>query len=132
MASLARSHDVVTEAANESDAVRGSVCGRATWLGYLAMCLGMFMAVLDIQIVASSLPDIQAGLAIPLERLSWIQTAYLIAEIIAIPLTGWLTQLLSLRLLFLIAIAGFTLAGAGCAASGGFAPLILFRIIHGF
>jgi DHA2 family multidrug resistance protein len=122
----------VTEAANESDAVQGTEHSRATWLGYLAMCLGMFMAVLDIQIVASSLPDIQAGLAIPLNRLSWIQTAYLIAEIIAIPLTGWLTQLLSLRRLFLVAIAGFTLASAGCAASGGFALLILFRIIQGF
>ncbi len=96
------------------------------------MCLGMFMAVLDIQIVASSLPDIQAGLAIPLDRLSWIQTAYLIAEIIAIPLTGWLTELLSLRVLFLAAVAGFTLASAGCAASGGFAVLIVFRIIQGF
>src|SRR5258708_181375 len=76
--------------------------------------------------------DVVTGLAIPLNRLSWIQTAYLIAEIIAIPLTGWLTQLLSLRRLFLVAIAGFTLASAGCAASGGFAVLILFRILQGF
>ncbi|MBV8653397.1 MAG: DHA2 family efflux MFS transporter permease subunit [Alphaproteobacteria bacterium] len=96
------------------------------------MCTGMFMAVLDIQIVASSLPDIQAGLGIPLDWLSWIQTAYLIAEIIAIPLTGWLTRLLSLRGLFLMAIAGFTLASAGCAASPSFAPLIVFRIVQGF
>jgi MFS transporter, DHA2 family, multidrug resistance protein len=104
----------------------------ATWLGYLAMCVGMFMAILDIQIVASSLPDIQAGLAIPLDRLSWIQTTYLIAEIIAIPLTGWLTRLLSLRGLFLAAVAGFTVASAGCAASQGFATLILCRIVQGF
>ncbi|MBV9522543.1 MAG: DHA2 family efflux MFS transporter permease subunit, partial [Alphaproteobacteria bacterium] len=96
------------------------------------MCLGMFMAVLDIQIVASSLPDIQAGLAIPLEALSWIQTAYLIAEIIAIPLTGWLTRLLSLRRLFLGALAGFTIASAGCAASASFAALVFCRVIQGF
>jgi DHA2 family multidrug resistance protein len=106
--------------------------GGAVWIGYLAMCVGMFMAILDIQIVASSLSEIQAGLAIPLDQLSWIQTAYLIAEIIAIPLTGWLTQLLSLRILFLLAVAGFTLASAGCAASGGFAALIAFRIVQGF
>jgi len=104
----------------------------ATWLGYLAMCIGMFMAILDIQIVASSLPDIQVGLAIPLDELSWIQTAYLIAEIIAIPLTGWLTELLSLRGLFLAAVAGFTLASAGCATSGSFAALIAFRGVQGF
>ena len=56
------------------------------------MCLGMFMAVLDIQIVASSLPDIQTAFGIPLDLLSWVQTAYLIAEIIAIPLTARLTR----------------------------------------
>src|ERR1700752_3586291 len=96
-----------------------AVVGIKTWVGFIAMAFGMFMAILDIQIVASSLPEIQTGLAIPLDQLSWIQTAYLIAEIIAIPLTGWLTQLLSLRTLFLAAVAGFTLASAGCAVSGG-------------
>src|ERR1700722_13320856 len=77
-----------------------------TWIGFLALCLGMFMAILDIQIVASSLPDIQLTLRISADQLSWIQTAYLIAEIIAIPLTGWLTGLLSLRGLFVAAITG--------------------------
>jgi DHA2 family multidrug resistance protein len=95
------------------------------------MCLGMFMAILDIQIVASSLPEIQAGLHIPLDALSWVQTAYLIAEIVAIPLSGWLTCLLSLRRLFLIAVVAFTLASAGCAESNSFAMLIGFRIIQG-
>jgi MFS transporter, DHA2 family, multidrug resistance protein len=104
----------------------------ATWVGYIALCIGMFMAVLDIQIVASSLPDIQAGLAIRHEDLSWIQTAYLIAEIIAIPLTGWLTRLLSIRGLFLFAVGGFTLASAACAVSTGFASLILSRVVQGF
>jgi DHA2 family multidrug resistance protein len=102
------------------------------WCGFLAMCVGMFMAILDIQIVASSLPEIQAGLQIPLNQLSWVQTAYLIAEIVAIPLTAWLTSLLSLRRLFLIAVAGFTVASAGCAGSNGFAVLICFRVVQGF
>ena len=102
-----------------------------TWLGYLAMCLGMFMAILDIQIVASSLPEIQAGLHIPFTALSWVQTAYLIAEIVAIPLTGWLTCFLSLRRLFLIAVIGFTIASAGCAESGSFGLLIFWRVIQG-
>ena len=62
--------------------------GPKTWIGFTAMAVGMFMAILDIQIVASSLPEIQAGLEIPLNRLSWVQTAYLMAEIDAIPLTG--------------------------------------------
>jgi len=102
-----------------------------TWLGYLAMCLGMFMAILDIQIVASSLPDIQAGLLIPFSELSWVQTAYLTAEIVAIPLTGWLTARYSLRVLFLVAVAAFTAASTGCAASTGFTMLICFRVLQG-
>ncbi|MFX5494033.1 MFS transporter, partial [Acinetobacter baumannii] len=65
------------------------------WLGYLAMVVGNFMAVLDIQIVASSINTIQAGLSANADEIQWIQTSYLIAEFIAIPLTGYLTQLLS-------------------------------------
>ena len=93
----------------------------ATWLGFVLMCLGMFMAILDIQVVATSLPAIQHALAISRDAMSWIQTAYLIAEIIAIPLTGWLTRVLTLRWLFVIAIGLFTLASIGCAFSGNFA-----------
>ena len=102
------------------------------WLGFAAMCLGMFMAILDIQIVATSLPAIQGALGIAPEQMSWVQTAYLIAEIIAIPLTGFLTRVLGIRWLFLSAIAAFTLASIGCAASGGFASLVTWRVVQGF
>src|ERR1700704_7124169 len=96
----------------------------ATWFGFVLMCLGMFMAILDIQVVAASLPTIQHALAISPDAISWIQTAYLIAEIIAIPLTGWLTRVLTLRWLFVTAIGLFTLASIGCAFSGSFAILV--------
>ncbi|WP_050032036.1 DHA2 family efflux MFS transporter permease subunit [Bradyrhizobium sp. LTSP857] len=96
------------------------------------MCLGMFMAILDIQVVATSLPTIQSTLAISREAMSWIQTAYLIAEIIAIPLTGWLTRALTLRWLFVTAISLFTLASIGCAFSGSFTTLVGFRVLQGF
>ena len=104
----------------------------ATWFGFVLMCLGMFMAILDIQVVATSLPTIQDALAIPPDAMSWIQTAYLIAEIIAIPLTGWLTRVLTLRWLFVIAVFVFTLTSIGCAASSNFASLITFRVFQGF
>ena len=58
------------------------------WVGFTAMSIGMFMAILDIQIVASSLPEIQAGLGIALNQLSWVQTAYLIA-FAALPARAW-------------------------------------------
>jgi len=104
----------------------------ATWAGFAAMCLGMFMAILDIQVVATSLPDIRAALAIDPAQMSWIQTAYLIAEIIAIPLTGFLTRLLSLRGMFAAALTGFVLASIGCAMSSSLVTLIAWRLLQGF
>ncbi len=106
--------------------------GAKTWIGFVAMAVGMFMAILDIQIVASSLPEIQAGLGIPLDRLSWVQTAYLMAEIVAIPLTGWLTRVLSTRGAFCACICGFTAASLACALSTGFWSLIPARVVQGF
>ena len=104
----------------------------ATWLGFILMCLGMFMAILDIQVVATSLPAIQEALEISRDAMSWIQTAYLIAEIVAIPLTGWLTRVLTLRWMFVAAISLFTLASIGCASSADFATLVSFRVCQGF
>lgn len=89
------------------------------------------MAVLDIQIVATSLPEIQSALDIKPDQMSWIQTAYLIAEIITIPLTGRLTRAFGLKYLGLAATTGFALASAGCAASTGFVGLIAGRILQG-
>jgi DHA2 family multidrug resistance protein len=102
------------------------------WAGFGLMCIGMFMAILDVQIVATSLPTIQRALGIAPDQMSWVQTAYLIAEIIAIPLTGVLMRALSMRWLFVAAITVFTLASAGCAASGDFTTLIVFRVVQGF
>jgi MFS transporter, DHA2 family, multidrug resistance protein len=104
----------------------------AIWAAFLLMCLGMFMAILDIQVVATSLPTIQAALGISRDAMSWIQTAYLIAEVIAIPLTGLLTRVVTLRWLFAGAVGVFTLASIGCALSGSFAVLLGFRVIQGF
>lgn len=104
----------------------------ATWAGFAAMTLGMFMAILDIQIVVTSLPNIQAALNIAPERMSWLQTAYLIAEVIAIPLTGLLTRVLSMRGLFVAAISLFSAASLGCALSDGFASLVAWRVVQGF
>lgn len=102
-----------------------------TWLGFVAMCIGMFAAILDVQIVATSLPDIQAALRVSPDQMSWIQTAYLIAEVVAIPLTGLLMRILSMRWLFVGAMVLFTLASVGCAASGSFAGLVAWRVLQG-
>jgi MFS transporter, DHA2 family, multidrug resistance protein len=103
-----------------------------TSIGFAMMCVGMFMAILDVQVVATSLPTIQSALDIPPDQMSWVQTAYLIAEVIAIPLTGFLTRLLSMCWLFVASISVFTLASVGCAASDSFPVLIAWRVSQGF
>jgi DHA2 family multidrug resistance protein len=104
----------------------------AVWTGFAMMCVGMFMAILDVQVVATSLATIQQALDIAQDQMSWIQTAYLIAEIISIPLTGFLTRLLTMRWLFVVAVSVFTLASIACAASTSFSSLITFRVLQGF
>jgi len=110
---------------------QSETAGPGVWLGFLAMCIGMFMAILDIQIVATSLPAIRAALKISPDQMSWIQTSYLIAEIIAIPMTGLLTRALSLRRLFLAALSLFTLASIACALSSTLPQLIAARVVQG-
>lgn len=103
---------------NATDSVTAAV-----WIGFAMMCIGMFMAILDVQVVATSLATIQEALNIAQDQMSWIQTSYLIAEIIAIPLTGFLTRLLTMRLLFVVAVSVFTFASIACSMSGSFASL---------
>lgn len=101
-------------------------------IGFFAMIVGMFMAILDIQIVASSLGEIQAGLSASREEISWVQTSYLIAEVIMIPISGWLSHLLSTRILFFISAVAFTCASAACAFAWNLESMIVARALQGF
>ncbi len=105
---------------------------RRNVFGFFVMVFGMFMAILDIQIVASSLAEIRAGLNASATEVSWVQTSYLIAEVIMIPLSGWLTRLLSTRWLFTISAAGFTLASVLCGLAWNLEAMIAFRALQGF
>ncbi|MBI1212038.1 MAG: DHA2 family efflux MFS transporter permease subunit [Alphaproteobacteria bacterium] len=96
------------------------------------MGVAMFIAVLDVQIVATSLTTIQDALDLFPDQISWIQTAYLIAEVIAIPLTGLLIRGLSMRGLFVVAVTLFTFSSVGCAGSDSFETLIVWRALQGF
>jgi MFS transporter, DHA2 family, multidrug resistance protein len=101
-------------------------------VGFVATLLGLFMALLDIQIVASSLNEIQAGVAATPDEISWVQSAYLIAEVIMIPLAGVLTRMLSTRGAFLLSALGFTAASLGCALAQTLPQLVAMRALQGF
>src|SRR5579859_6904525 len=98
---------------------------------FVVMCFGGFMALLDIQIVASSLQQIGGGLSAAQDEIAWVQTAYLIAEIIVIPLSGWLTRVFSTRLLFAASAAGFTVASLFCGLAWNIESMIVFRALQG-
>lgn len=100
--------------------------------GFLAMVFGMFMAILDIQIVSASLSEIQAGLSASSDEIPWVQTSYLIAEVVMIPLSGFLARALSTRVLFLASAIGFTAASALCATATTIDQMILYRALQGF
>ncbi len=99
---------------------------------FAVMCVGFFIAILDIQIVAASLANIGGGLSAGADELSWVQTSYLIAEIIVIPLSGWLSRVISTRWLFSISAAGFTVTSLLCGWAWNIQSMIVFRALQGF
>jgi MFS transporter, DHA2 family, multidrug resistance protein len=98
-----------------------SLSERKKLLIFGIMAFGQFMALLDVQIVAASLNSIQAGL-----------TAYLMAEIVMIPLSGFLSQALSTRWLFTLSAALFTIFSLACGLAWDMPSMIMFRTIQGF
>ena len=102
------------------------------WFGVLAMVVGLFMAIMDVQIVTSSLTQIQGGLSASSDEISWVQTSYLIADVVMVPLSGTLSRLLSTRALFVTAALGFTGASALCATATSLSQMIVYRAMQGF
>src|SRR4051795_2949143 len=101
-------------------------------IAFIAMVFGMFMAILDVQIVSASLTEIQAGLSASSNEISWVQTAYLIAEVVMIPLSGFLSRALGTRTLFTASAAGFTAASLMCGLSSNINEMIFWRAVQGF
>jgi DHA2 family multidrug resistance protein len=96
------------------------------------MCVGLFIALLDIQIVSASLKDIGGGLSAGPDEVTWVQTSYLIAEIVVIPLSGWLSRVMSTRWLFCASAVGFTASSVLCGFAWNIQSMIVFRALQGF
>ena len=99
---------------------------------FVAMVFGMFMAILDIQIVSASLSEIQAGLSASSDEVAWVQTSYLIAEVVMIPLSGILSRAFSTRVLFTVSCGGFTLMSFFCSTATDINQMIVYRALQGF
>ncbi|WP_052281594.1 DHA2 family efflux MFS transporter permease subunit [Kluyvera genomosp. 1] len=100
-------------------------------IAFASMCIGLFIAQLDIQIVSASLNEIGGGLSAGKDEMAWIQTSYLIAEIIIIPLSGWLSRVFSTRWLFTLSAGVFTVMSVACALAWNIQSMIVFRALQG-
>lgn len=103
-----------------------------TWIAVIGAALGAFMAILNIQIVGSSLGDIQGAIGAGSDDGAWITTAYLVAEIVVIPVSGWLSKVFSLRTYLLTNIVLFTVLTAACAFAQNLEQMIVLRALQGF
>jgi DHA2 family multidrug resistance protein len=103
-----------------------------TWIAVIGSTLGAFMAVLDIQIVNASLADIQGAIGAGIDDGGWIATSYLVAEIIVIPLSGWLAQVFSVRRYLLTNATLFLAFSVGCAFAHNLGQMIVLRAFQGF
>ncbi len=134
MTALQTTIDAIPASDGHADAARSpaATVSAKTWLAVIGATLGAFMAVLNIQIVNASLADIQGGIGAGIDDGGWISTSYLIAEIVVIPLSGWLAQVFSIRIYLLTNAFLFLVFSAACALAQNLPQMIALRAVQGF
>ena len=128
---LIRASDLTAAPANQSAANQNTEVSVMTWLAVVGAALGAFLAVINIQIVNSSLADIQGAIGAGINDGGWISTAYLIPEIIVIPMTGWLSRVFSMRKFLLTSTALFLFFSVTCAFAHNLTEMIILRAFQG-
>ena len=111
---------------------RSETVSLKTWIAVGGALLGAFMAVLNIQVTNASLPDIEGGIGTGGVNGAWITTAYLIGEIIVIPMTDFLSRVFSLRRYLIANTALFLLFSALCGQASSLPEMIVLRALQGF
>ncbi|MGE5530695.1 MAG: DHA2 family efflux MFS transporter permease subunit, partial [Bacteroidota bacterium] len=113
---------------------------RPEWMEYtpsnritimIALMMGTLMQMIDTSIVNVAIPTMQGNLGATLDQISWIATGYILANVITLPLTGWLSHLFGRRFYLAGSIALFTLASMFCGMSRSLPMLIFFRMLQG-
>ncbi|MBN8807345.1 MAG: DHA2 family efflux MFS transporter permease subunit [Sphingomonas sp.] len=91
----------------------------------------MVMQILDTTIANVALPHMTSALGATSDTITWVLTSYIIATAIALPATGWLSERLGSRNLFLIAVGGFVFASMLCGTAVSLGEMVGFRILQG-
>jgi DHA2 family multidrug resistance protein len=93
--------------------------------------LGVIMAIIDTSIVNVALPNMAGNLGAATDEISWVATGYILANVIIMPLNGWLTALLGRKKFYAISLAIFTVASFLCGTAGDVWTLVFWRIVQG-
>ncbi len=131
MTTISAALDTIPASPPASSPTAPAVSAKA-WLAVAGATLGAFMAVLNIQIVNASLADIQGAIGAGIDDGGWISTSYLIAEIVVIPLSGWLARVFSIRIYLLTNAVLFLVFSAACALAHDLPQMIVIRALQGF
>jgi DHA2 family multidrug resistance protein len=97
----------------------------------MALMLGTIMQVLDTTIANVALPHMAASLGASQNEINWVLTSYIVAAAIATPLTGWMSDRIGQKRLFILSVVGFTTASALCGIATSLNEMVLFRILQG-
>ncbi|MEO8926661.1 MAG: DHA2 family efflux MFS transporter permease subunit [Caulobacteraceae bacterium] len=97
----------------------------------IALMLATVMNSLDTTIANVALPHIQGSVSASPDQVTWILTSYLIATAIMTPLSGWLSVRIGRKRMFLISIAGFTVASMLCGIATNLGEIVAFRLLQG-
>ncbi len=110
---------------------RSAAGEHSPWLITFVVSIATFMEVLDITIVNVALRHIAGKLAVSLDESTWVLTSYLIANAVAVPISGWLSTFIGRKRFYMLCVAVFTLASFGCGLAWNFHVLLFFRILQG-
>lgn len=97
----------------------------------VSIMLATVMQVLDTTIANVALPSMQGSLGAAQDTITWVLTSYIVAAAILTPVTGWLADRFHRKRVFLVSVAGFTLASVLCGVAGGLTEMVLFRLAQG-
>jgi MFS transporter, DHA2 family, multidrug resistance protein len=112
-----------------TDETRAPVANRGAITA--SIMLATFMQGVDTTIANVALPHMQGSLSASYDQIAWVVTSYIVAAAIMTPLTGWLAGRFGIKYVFLISVAGFTLASALCGAATSLAQLVIYRLLQG-
>src|ERR1700742_3426859 len=105
--------------------------GFKKWIITITVIIAALLELIDTTIVNVSLPDMQGNLGATLEDIAWVVTGYSVANVIVLPMSGWLGSRFGRKNYFLASIIIFTIASFLCGNATGLSELVIFRILQG-